>query len=76
MAKLTAKNIRTFKQQFVDAGMSDADTTMSDLVSLVDEVLLGQSEIDHRFLRVRDALRQLEVSKGESFTSRQSAGGL
>ena len=68
---MSSTDVQTVKQWFEDNGRDDYDTTLSDLVSLLDEVFEKKNESDEWYALTADLIKQLEQKDGVKFTSRR-----
>ena len=71
MARISSSGIQTIKQWFEDNGRGNYDTTLSDLVSLLDEVFEKKNEPDERYALTADLITQLEQKDGVKYTARR-----
>ena len=71
MTRMSSTDVQTVKQWFEDNGRDDYDTTLSDLVSLLDEVFEKKNESDEWYALTADLIKQLEQKDGVKFTSRR-----
>lgn len=68
---MSSTDVQTLKQWFEDNGRDDSDTTLSDLVSLLDEVFEKKNEGDEWYALTVDLVKQLEQKDGVKFTARR-----
>lgn len=68
---MSSTDVQTLKQWFEDNERDDSDTTLSDLVSLLDEVFEKKNESDEWYALTVDLVKQLEQRDGVKYTARR-----